>query len=155
VSVTGGRSGAPWIAAGLLLLAFVAGALGGVAADRLLAARSARVEPALSDPGENGPLGRGGAGAIFPAGVQLARQLNLSPEQRDRIEEILVAERSKADSVLREVRPLLQARYDSSTQAVRAILTPEQRERFDRLRDNRRDLLLRRRPPRGRRPLER
>ena len=55
----------------------------------------------------------------------------------------------KADSVMRAVRPLLQARYDSSLQAVREVLTPEQRERFDELRDERRERIRGRRPRGG------
>jgi Spy/CpxP family protein refolding chaperone len=131
------------LALGLLVLAFVAGALGGVAADRLLA------------PGEPagrrvaGPPGRGGPGAaIFPRDLPLARQLDLTPEQREQIEAILREERAKADSVLRAVRPVLQARYDSASAAIRAVLTPEQRDRFDRFREGRRERMRPRRMPR-------
>jgi Spy/CpxP family protein refolding chaperone len=129
------------IALGLLLLAFLAGALGGVAADRLLG--SSRAESAM----DGRPPGRGGPGpaGIFPRGLPLARQLDLTPEQRQRIGEILREERAKSDSVMRAMRPALQARYDSATDAIRAVLTPEQRERFDSLRERRRERM---RPPR-------
>jgi Spy/CpxP family protein refolding chaperone len=135
------RGGVRMLAIGLLVLAFAAGALGGVAADRLLDSRGPGFGP---PPGQGGgPAGSGG-GAIFPPGLPLARQLDLTPEQRRQIGAILTAERAKADSVMRAVRPVLQARYDSTSAAVRALLTPEQRERFDRLRDTRRDRLRRR-----------
>jgi Spy/CpxP family protein refolding chaperone len=135
---------ARWTAGGLLLLALVAGALGGAAADRLLGAGPAP-ERAEAPP-RGARRGAGGRGAIFPPGVQLARELDLTPEQRRQIQAILAEERAKADSVMRAVRPILQARYDSSTQAVREVLTPEQRERFDRLREARRERLRARRP---------
>lgn len=141
MSAAGGSGRTRWLAVGLLALAFVAGALGGVAADRLLSSAPAP-EPA-------GPRGGAPPGAVFPPGFAIARELDLTPEQRERIQAILAAERSKADSVMRAVRPLLQARYDSSLQAVRAVLTPEQRDRFDQLREQRRDRVLRRAPRRG------
>jgi Spy/CpxP family protein refolding chaperone len=132
------------LALGLLLLAFVAGALGGVAADRVLARGEPAAQRAVGPPGPGGP-----GGAIFPRGLPLARQLDLTPEQREQIEAILREERSKADSVLRAVRPVLQARYDSANAAIRAVLTPEQRERFDRSREGRRERMRPRRMPRG------
>lgn len=145
----GSPRSARWTAAGLLGLAFVAGALGGVAADRVLAARDAgdgRFAPAP-------PAARGAErrpGAIFPPGFAIARELELSPQQREQIQSILTRERVKADSLLREMRPALQAHYDSSSQAVRAVLTPEQRERFDSLREERRERLRARVPRRTR-----
>lgn len=138
--------GARLAALGLLLLAFVAGALGGIAADRLLAREEAGAPAFRGRPGPGGP-GRGGggpggpgggAGAIFPRGLLIGRQLDLSAEQRARIEAILAEERQKADSVLRAVRPVLQARYDSATGAIREVLTVEQRARWDSLREERR-----------------
>ena len=119
-----------WLAAGLLALAFVAGALGGLAADRLLSAPAARdTAAAPADPPR---------GAVFAPGFAISRELDLTPQQRRQIQQILREERTKADSLMRAVRPLLQARYDSSMQAVRAVLTPEQQDRFDRLREERR-----------------
>lgn len=137
-----GRTRSRLLALGLLALSFVAGALGGVAADRVLA----REEPAAQRVA--GPRGAGGpGGAIFPRNLPLARQLDLTPEQRVQIEAILREERSKADSVLRAVRPVLQGRYDSASAAIRAVLTPEQRERFDRFREGRRERMRPRRMP--------
>lgn len=146
VAATGGAR-ARWTALGLLLLAFLAGALGGIAADRLLGAPATDA----GDLPRRGGAGRPGAGpgAIFPPGVQLARELGLTPQQRRQIQTILAEERQKADSVMRAVRPLLQARYDSSLQAVREVLTAEQRERFDRLREQRRQRIRDRRPRGG------
>ena len=135
------------LALGLLVLAFVAGALGGIAADRLLGSRQAEAAPPAP---RGGRPGGPGAGAVFPLGAALARQLELTPQQREQIAEILAADRQKADSILRAVRPVLQARYDSTTDAVRAVLTPEQRERFENLRDSRRERMRRRGAREGR-----
>lgn len=101
----------------LLALAFVAGALGGMAVERV---RVSRVRPAppqwMPTRGEL-PPGFGG--------------LDLTPEQRERIQDIFRASRPRTDSVLRASLPRLEAIHDSVRAEIRALLTPEQRRRFD------------------------
>jgi Spy/CpxP family protein refolding chaperone len=120
-----------------LVVTFIAGALVGVAFERVVAADPA---PAAFGRGRMALQPRGRA---FARGSPIAQRLHLSEEQQVRIDSILSADRAKARVVLGQIRPLLQARYDSTTSAIRAVLTPEQREEFRRLRMERRRQLRR------------
>jgi Spy/CpxP family protein refolding chaperone len=59
------------------------------------------------------------------------QRLDLTSEQRQRIEAILQQSRPLTDSVLRSSLPRLRAIRDSVRLEIRAVLTPEQQERFD------------------------
>jgi hypothetical protein len=119
------------LAGGVLLATFVAGALVGIASQRLLSAD----EPEAAD--ARRPRVR--PGEMFgPDGV-LTRRLDLTEAQRREIEALLEADRCKADSMFREIRPRLRARYDSTTAGIRAVLDPGQQEEFDRYRRERRE----------------
>lgn len=114
----------------VLLFTFVAGALVGMASERALSAdEPARVE---RSGGAHGPGGQDRRAA-------LADRLDLTPGQRASLDSIVAEDREKAGAILREMRPRLRARYDSTTTAIRAILTPEQQAEFDRYRQERRD----------------
>jgi Spy/CpxP family protein refolding chaperone len=101
----------------LLAIAFVGGALGGMAAERIRARR------ALPPPQEWMPM-RGG----LPPGFE---QLNLTPEQQHRIQTIFRSSRPRTDSVLQASLPRLEAIRDSVRAEIRAVLTPEQQRQFD------------------------
>jgi Spy/CpxP family protein refolding chaperone len=105
----------------LLLLAFVVGILGGMALERLRTARRAPRPPA------EWPGMRPGM-SVMPA---IFERLNLSEEQRARIEHIMRESRPLTDSVLQASLPRLRAIRDSVWVEIRAVLTPEQQERFD------------------------
>jgi Spy/CpxP family protein refolding chaperone len=66
-----------------------------------------------------------------PAQGQLLAGLELSAEQRERINEILDAQEERLEdfweSRLPEMRPIVAESYDR----IRAVLTPEQRQQFD------------------------
>lgn len=102
----------------LLLVMFVVGVLGGMALERVRMTRRA--------PRERAPIAgmRGGMPPMFA-------QLNLTREQHQRIETILQQSRPLTDSVLRSSLPRLRAIRDSVRLQIRAVLTPEQQERFD------------------------
>jgi len=104
--------------AGFVLLAvtFGVGVLAGAAGERM---RARHLAPeAWRPPGERM---RGGP----------YDWLDLTQDQRSRIAEIMERARPLTDSVLQETMPQLRAIMDSTHQAVRAVLTPEQRERLD------------------------
>jgi Spy/CpxP family protein refolding chaperone len=103
----------------LLALAFVAGALGGMALERVRASR-ARPEPPAWMP-MRGDLPPGFDG------------LGLTAEQRDRIDAIFRASRPRTDSVLRASLPRLEAIHDSVRAEIRAVLTPDQQRLFDQM----------------------
>jgi Spy/CpxP family protein refolding chaperone len=114
--------------AGLTLLAvFVAGAAAGAAFERT---RAPAVQPIAAPVAEGRP-------PIFARGPWMA-QLDLSPAQRDSIQGIVERDRARADTLYREFRPRLSARFDSTTAAIEAVLTPEQRAEWQRIRAERR-----------------
>lgn len=101
----------------LLAIAFVVGALGGMAVERV---RASRARPA---PSEWMPM-RGGLPHGFTA-------LNLTPEQQERIQAIFRSSRPRTDSVLQASLPRLEAIRDSVRAEIRAVLTPDQQRTFD------------------------
>ena len=102
---------AAWVA-----LAFAAGVAVGVVADRWLAPEPTARTRVIRD----------------MSGV--LDGLGLSPDQRVRADSILQASAPRSEAALREAAGRLQQVADSVDARLRAILTPEQRTRLDRLR---------------------
>lgn len=113
---------------GLVLLAvtFTVGALVGAATHRVLEARPAATAPA-----------RAGAGCA-EADRDIFASLELTGEQRGRVDQILARRREQAEHFWQDAGPRLQALMDSTRSEIRAVLTEEQREQYDRLREERR-----------------
>lgn len=130
------------LAVASLLVTFLAGGLVGAAVERARGGERWSERPGAGI--ERGP--RRGPPPIFEAGGPLDERLGLTPAQRDTIRRIVERDRARADSLLREMRPRLRARFDSTTAAVEAVLTPEQRDEFRRFREEQRE---RRRGRRG------
>lgn len=109
-----------------LLVVFVAGGLVGAAVER------------GRDHGRRGEgpprEGRRGPPPLFAEGSPIARRLNLTDAQRDSIERITERDRARADSVFRETRRGMRARFDSTMTAVEAVLTPQQRVEWQKIR---------------------
>lgn len=130
-----------------LLVVFLAGGLVGAALER----------GRHHGPGRDGPQRgerRGGPPPLFAEGSPLAERLQLTPGQRDSIEKITERDRVRADSVFRATRQGMRARFDSTMQAVAAVLTPEQRAEWQKVRQqwqerDRREGRGRRAPGRG------
>ena len=120
-----------------LVVTFLAGALAGMAYERVLSASEPPVEK------REGRHGSRGAQAFAPDGP-LGDRLDLTAEQRAKIERILAEDRTKARAIFREMKPRLRARFDSTTAAVREVLTPEQRVEFERYRAERRAAMRKR-----------
>lgn len=110
-----------------LLVVFVAGALVGAAVERGRGDddRGPRRPPR----GE-----RRGPPPMFAEGSPVAQRLKLTPAQRDSIEKITERDRMRADSVFRETRRGMRSRFDSTMMAVEAVLTPEQRTEWQKIR---------------------
>lgn len=113
------------------------------------AARNGR--PLLSRPPEAQPAMAGGPVVdkvlpnVRPPGAarldqseRIARELNLSPEQTAELQRILAASRARLVQVWRPLLPNAQAEVDDFQRKLREILSPEQREKLDRIQ-----------PPRG------
>jgi len=84
------------------------------------------------------PPGSRGGGPREMAGSfhieRLERRLGLTPDQKRRIDDILVDSRAEADAMRRELGPRVRAHAESVRERIREVLTPEQRDRFDQMR---------------------
>jgi Spy/CpxP family protein refolding chaperone len=88
------------------------------------------------------PRADGGAGMRGPAGAplpppgrlieRLDRDLQLTGDQRQRIEAILEARRPRIEAVQKEVVARAEQEQREMQAEIRTVLTPEQQERFDR-----------------------
>lgn len=63
----------------------------------------------------------------------IQRELNLRPEQRARIEQIIREGQEKTREILNTIRPELREHWRQLNNKIRAELTPPQRKRFDEL----------------------
>lgn len=120
----------------MLVLTFVVGALSGAALDRLLVAEPvpapAVVTPAPTPASDEEPERRSRRGR--PSERDIFDQLDLTVEQREKIDEILDRRRAQLDAFWAETRPKVHSLVESTRADIRAILTPEQRAEYDRLR---------------------
>lgn len=109
---------------GLSLLAgmLAAGLLAGVALDRAFAHRA---------PGS-------GRDACEGRRTHMFERLDLTSAQRERVDAILERRRGSMEAIWRETGPRMRALVDSTEAEIRQVLRPEQRERFDQLKEERR-----------------
>lgn len=107
-----------------LLVVFAAGALVGAALERGSHHRPARDAVAR----------HGGPPPMFAEGSPIVQRLKLTPAQRDSIERLTARDRARADSVFHHTRQQMRAHFDSTIRAVDAVLTPEQRAEWQRIR---------------------
>ena len=63
----------------------------------------------------------------------LSRRLELTPEQQDQLQEILVDARREGEKLRQRLRPEVEAQMERTRQRIEAILTPEQQRRFERM----------------------
>ncbi len=124
----------------LLFLAFVVGILAGAAGECLRATRDEPVRPFARGPGMFRP------GELPP----WYEELDLTPEQREKITEILKQTRPLTDSIMQEMLPRIRGVTDSVRAEIGSLLNPEQREKLDKLEERFRR--LRRKFRRGGRP---
>ena len=69
----------------------------------------------------------------FP-GSPLERHLDLTPEQRRAVRQILDESHREAEALRHDLAPRLRDVMERSQERIREVLTPEQRERFEELR---------------------
>jgi Spy/CpxP family protein refolding chaperone len=121
----------------LLMVTFVAGGLVGAAANRVLEARPVTAAASAPDRG-------------CEREQDVFERLDLSPQQRERVDEILARRREQADIFWQDAGPRLHELMDSTRAEIRNVLTPEQRAEYDRHRAERRE--RREREEQARRP---
>jgi hypothetical protein len=73
----------------------------------------------------------GGGGHYFAQ--RLEHALDLTADQKRRIDEILAASRAEGDALHREMLPRVRAHMRQTADRIREVLTPEQQARFDEL----------------------
>lgn len=111
-----------------VLVVFVAGLAAGAIIGRRLA-------PSPAFDVFVGPAGRPGAGRPPSAGRlidRLDRELQLTDEQRSRIEKIFEARRDPLERAQREMRNRMEQEQRELQTEIREVLTPEQQPKFDR-----------------------
>jgi Spy/CpxP family protein refolding chaperone len=107
----------------IVVVAFFAGLLVGVAGDHLYLIHSGRLFPRHA--------------ARFASdrmADRLDRELHLTPQQKTEVQAILERHRAKIDAAMSNVRPMIRQELDASNKEIETILTPEQRTKFSELR---------------------
>lgn len=138
------------LAVAVLLIVFAAGLAAGAAIIHLLRPGPRMIRAEIEDfmpprlPGVHAPGGerreivlRHGPGALDP-------RLGLDENQRARVDSLMKEQARKAEELMRDMEPRLKALTDSTDAAIEALLTPDQRERFRELREERREVIRRR-----------
>lgn len=106
-------------AALLLLLTLVTGIVIGVAADRLLLFGQHRLFPK-----------HGVRVMTRHIAERLDRDLDLTPEQRKTIDQILERHRVKIEAAWDDIRPAMHRELDMTQREIEAVLRPEQKPEF-------------------------
>lgn len=133
------------IAALLIACAVAFGVVGGVALDRLLflprAMHAGEAPRAAAPPSDGAARAEWNGGARRGPGERYLRhmeaELDLTPQQRTRIDSILADQQARVMEITRETRPLLRQVAEDTRGAIHEVLTPEQRERFQEMRQRR------------------
>jgi Spy/CpxP family protein refolding chaperone len=107
----------------VVIVAFVAGILVGVAGDHLYLIRSGRLFPRHAS-----------HFAADRMAQHLGRELQLSPQQKSQVQQIIEKHRAKIDATMSSVRPQVRAELDATNAEIEKVLTPEQRTKFANLR---------------------
>ncbi|HEX5220234.1 MAG TPA: hypothetical protein VFZ59_11755 [Verrucomicrobiae bacterium] len=98
-------------------------------------------QPGLGHPGTPHPNEPRSANAGNPPGGLLSRefiqvldrQLQLTPEQRERVSRIMVEGQERVRELRSRIDPELRKELQQTREQIRAVLTPEQRERFEQM----------------------
>jgi len=122
--------GSKLLAVVVLVATFVAGALSGAAVHRVVVAAGAESDVAARGPG--GPEGRPGRRSLDD---RLLAELDLSAEQRARVDSVLERRRREMEAFWDTTGPRVRQIVDTTRAEIRQLLTPAQREEYDRLRE--------------------
>lgn len=112
------------VAALVVALALVSGVLLGIASDRWLLLPGGRHH--------GGVAMRGGPSPDWVT-ERLARDLDLTPEQRTRVDSIVTRRMAERRALMEPVRTRMRQLFDSTRSDVEAVLTPAQRVKLESL----------------------
>ena len=127
--VTGAMARSRWIALAVLSATFLAGAMLGAAAIRVL------VDDRAEQPQRPRPDGRrGGPGQ----GPSIFDQMGLTAAQKAGIDSVMENRRREMDAFWKLHNPEVRAIIDSARVEIDRLLTPEQRQQFQEFRERRR-----------------
>ena len=107
-------------AVSVVIVAFVAGVLAGVAGDRVYIFRHGPPRP-----------GKSAAARIV---ARLDKELSLTKTQHDQVAAIVEQHRQRMDAISDSVHPQMQKEIDSANGEIEKVLTPEQKTKFADLR---------------------
>jgi Spy/CpxP family protein refolding chaperone len=107
----------------VVVVAFIAGILVGVAGDHFYLIHSGRLSPR-----------RTARFASDRMADNLGRALQLTPQQKTQVQQIIERHRAKIDAAMSSVRPQVRQELDATNKEIESILTPDQRTKFAELR---------------------
>jgi Spy/CpxP family protein refolding chaperone len=119
---TRSRSSSAAIAVIVVLVALVTGIVIGVAGDRLYLLHTRQWFPRrIID--------------AAPAHIveHLDHELHFTPQQRTQVEQIVNRGRQRVDAIMDNLRPQMHQQLEQSNAEIEAILTPEQRTKFEKM----------------------
>lgn len=108
------------IAVVVVLVAFVSGGIAGMLAEHVHLMRHMH--------------GRGTRFAPQMMVHRLDRTLDLTAEQRTKVEEIVMRHHQRILAITESTRPRVRAELEAANREIEAVLTPQQREKFSQLR---------------------
>jgi Spy/CpxP family protein refolding chaperone len=106
----------------VVVVAFIAGILAGVAGDHLYLIRSGRLSP------------RHGRFSTERMTDRLTHQLDLTQQQKTQVQQIIERHRAKIDATMANVRPQVRQEVEATNAEIETVLTPEQKTKFADLR---------------------
>jgi len=109
-------------AVAVVVVAFIAGILAGVAGDHLYLIKSGRLFP------------RHGRFATDRMTERLTKELDLSAQQKTQVQQIIERHRAKIDATMASVRPQVRQELDATNAEIEKVLTAEQKTKFANLR---------------------
>jgi hypothetical protein len=107
----------------VVVVAFIAGILVGVAGDHFYLIHNGQLSSRRSP-----------RFAADRMADNLSRALQLSPQQKTQVQQIIERHRAKIDAAMSTVRPQVRQELDATNKEIETILTPDQRTKFAELR---------------------
>ncbi len=106
----------------MVLVAFIAGLLVGIAGDRFYLIRSRQLFPR-----------RAADFAARRVVDRLDQELHLTAQQKSEVQRIIDRHRTRIDAIMVNVRPQVRQELETANAEIEKVLTPQQREQFSKI----------------------